>query len=427
MVVKIPKKVSDIKETKEAKKPAQSILNQSLIPEVNIGMVGHVDHGKTSLNQAVTGKWTDTHSEEVKRGITIRLGYSDVTFYKCTKCNLYGKTEKCITCFSDCEPMRTASFVDAPGHETLMATVLAGTSIMDGAILVIAANENCPQPQTREHLTALDISGIRQIVIVQNKIDLVDKEKAMKNYNQIKEFVKGTVAENAPIVPVSARHLINIDLLIQTIEEVIKTPKRDLGKNPKMYIARSFDINKPGQPIDKLLGGVVGGALIQGELSVGDEIEIKPGIRIKDKFQSIRSKITSVQKANQNLEKAGPGGLLALSTVLDPSLSRSDGLSGQVLGHPDKLPPVFEELSVKVNILDRVIGTKEELKVDPIKLGEVLMLTIGTTKTVGVVSQVGKQIKIKLKLPVCADKGDRLAISRQVTGRWRLIGWGEVV
>ena len=397
------------------------------IPEVNIGMVGHVDHGKTSLNKAISGKWTDTHSEEVKRGITIRLGYSDVTFYKCSKCNLYGRTEKCVTCFSDCESTRTVSFVDAPGHETLMATVLSGTSIMDGAILVIAANEECPQPQTREHLTALDISGIKQIIIVQNKIDLVDKEKALKSYNQIKEFVKGTVAENAPIVPVSARHIINIDMLIETVENKIQTPKRDATKSPKMLIARSFDINRPGQPIDKLIGGVLGGSLIHGELNIGDEIEVRPGIKIKDKFQPVKSKITSLQKANKDIDKVGPGGLLAVSTLLDPSLTKADGLSGQVLGHPGKLPVVLEEITIKANILKRVIGTKEELEVDPIKTTEVLMLTIGTTKTVGVVVAVGKQTKIKLKLPVCADKGDRLAISRQVAGRWRLIGWGELV
>ncbi len=418
------KSASPVKEV--AQKPKKTD-QPKLIPEVNIGMVGHVDHGKTSLNQAVTGKWTSTHSEEVKRGITIRLGYSDVTFYKCTKCNLYGKTEKCITCFSECSPERTASFVDAPGHETLMATVLAGTSIMDGAILVIAANENCPQPQTREHLTALDISGIKQIIIVQNKIDLVDQEKALKNYQQIKDFVKGTVAENAPIIPVSARHLINIDTLIEAIETYIKTPQRDITKPAKMLVARSFDINKPGQPIDKLIGGVVGGSLVQGELKQGDEIEIRPGIKIKDKFQPVKSKIIGLQKANMNLDKAGSGGLLAVSTLLDPSLTKADSLSGQVLGHPDKLPPVLEEITIKSNILKRVIGTKEELEVEPIKLGEILMLTIGTTKTVGSVTLAGKQTKVKLKLPVCADKGDRLAISRQVAGRWRLIGWGEIV
>ena len=268
-------KKNPLKEKNEEK----SVDTKGLIPEVNIGTTGHVDHGKTTLTQALTGKWTDTHSEEAKRGITIKLGYADATFYKCIKCSSYSTKTKCLNCLEDCQPSRTVSFVDAPGHETLMATVLSGASIMDGALLVISATEACPQPQTREHLTALDISGIKQVVVVQNKIDAVSKEAALKNYQQIKEFLKGTVAENAPIVPVSAKHEINLDVLIQTIEETIKTPKRDPTKPPKMLVARSFDVNKPGQPIENLSGGILGGSLIQGELKVGDEVEIKPGIK----------------------------------------------------------------------------------------------------------------------------------------------------
>lgn len=402
-------------------------INEKLIPEVNIGTTGHVDHGKTTLTQALTGKWTDTHSEEVRRGITIKLGYADATFYKCEKCSSYSTKNKCPNCFEECQPTRTVSFVDAPGHETLMATVLSGTSIMDGALLVISATEPCPQPQTREHLTALNIAGIKQIIIVQNKIDAVPKEAILKNYQQIKEFVKGTVAENAPIIPVSAKHGINIGALIQAIEETIKTPKRDLSKPPKMLVARSFDINKPGEEIKNLSGGILGGSLVQGELKVGQEIEIGPGIKIKEKYQPIATKIAGLQKAGFNIESAGPGGLLGISTLLDPYLTKADSLSGSVAGLPGKLPETVEGITLKINLLDRVIGTKEELKVEPIKISEPLMLNIGTTKTVGVVAAIGKKITIDLKIPICAEKGDRVSISRQVAGRWRLVGWGEMV
>lgn len=219
------------------------------IPEVNIGLVGHVDHGKTSLTAALTGKWTDTHSEELKRGITIRLGYADATFYVCPRCrghDKYGTTPKCIKCFSACKPTRTVSFVDAPGHETLMATVLSGAALMDGAFLIISANEPCPQPQTSEHLKALDIVGIRNIVVVQNKIDLVSKEEALRNHSEIRKFIKGSMAEKAPIIPVSAQQNINIDALVEAIEMHIPTPKRDESKPPLMLIARSFDVNRPG-------------------------------------------------------------------------------------------------------------------------------------------------------------------------------------
>jgi len=401
--------------------------SEKLIPEVNIGTTGHVDHGKTTLTQALTGKWADTHSEEIKRGITIKLGYAEGTFYKCAKCNTHSNKSKCATCFSDTEPERTVSLVDAPGHETLMATVLSGTSIMDGALLVISATEQCPQPQTREHLTALDIAGIKQIVIVQNKVDAVTKENALKNYQQIKEFVKGTVAENAPIIPVSAKHGVNMDLLIQAIQETIKTPKRDSSKPPKMLVARSFDVNRPGTEINKLNGGILGGSLVQGEFKEGQEIEIRPGIKVKEKYNSIKTKITGLQKAGFNLKSAGPGGLLGLSTLLDPYLTKADSLSGAVAGLPGQLPPTLEEITIKISLLERVIGTKEELKVDPIKTGEPLMLNIGTTRTVGIVLSSAKKTVIQLKLPICADKGDRIAISRQVAGRWRLIGWGELL
>ncbi len=133
---------------------------EKIQPEINIGMVGHVDHGKTTLVKALSGIWTDTHSEEIKRGITIRLGYANAAFYKCEKCKKLGLSPKC-SCKGKAKLLRKVSFVDAPGHESLMATMLSGATIMDGAILLIAANEKCPQPQTREHLMALKISGIK--------------------------------------------------------------------------------------------------------------------------------------------------------------------------------------------------------------------------------------------------------------------------
>ena len=137
---------------------------------------------------------------------------------------------------------------------------------MDGAILVVAANEKVPQPQTREHLLALQVLGIRQIVIVQNKVDLTDSEKAIENYNQINDFVSGTVASDAPVIPISAQHKLNIDALIEAIENSIRTPPRAMNKEAIMHVLRSFDINKPGLPLEQVKGGVIGGALIQGEL-----------------------------------------------------------------------------------------------------------------------------------------------------------------
>ena len=399
--------------------------NPKEIPEINIGLFGHVDHGKTTLTQSLTGKMTDTHSEEIKRGISIRLGYADVTFYKCKKCKSYCTTKKCSKCFEDCEIQRTVSFVDAPGHESLMAVVLTGSALIDGAILVIAANEKCPSPQTYEHLTALDVVGIKNIIIVQNKIDLVDKEKVKKSYEEIKQFVKGTIAEDAPIIPVSAMKNVNIEYIIEAIENKIPTPKRDLTKDPKMYVARSFDVNKPGSDIDKLVGGIVGGSIINGKLRKGQEIELRPGIKRGDKWESVKTKIISMEKAGKKLEEAEAGGLLGMLTELDPFLTKADGLVGNIVGLPEKLPETRNRISLEIHLLERVVGTKEEMKMDNIKLNELLMINVGTGRSVGTVTKLkGKNIEMTLKLPVCADKGERVVLSRQILGRWRLIGFG---
>jgi translation initiation factor 2 subunit 3 len=393
-------------------------IDPRLIPEVNIGTLGHVDHGKSTLVQALTGKWTAVHSEELKRGITIKLGYADATLYNCEKCNMLCTNVSCPKCFEKCEPLRTLSFVDAPGHETLMATVLSGASLMDGILFVIAANEKCPQPQTKEHLMVLNIVGIKNIIVVQTKIDLVAKEQVLENYKQIKDFVKGTVAENAPIIPVSSEKGVNIDSLLEAIQKYIPTPKRELNKSPKMFVVRSFDINKPGTEIEDLNGGILGGALIQGELRIGDEIEARPGLKIKDIWIPLKTKVIGLQKAGKNLEVASAGGLLGVKTELDNSLTKADSLTGSVAGKD--LPPILNKLSLKFNIFNM-----EE--VEPLRMAEQLMVNAGTARTLGIVKTIKKdRCELELRLPVCADKGDRVVLARRIMEKWKLIGWGFI-
>ena len=389
------------------------------IPEANIGLVGHVDHGKTTLTKALSGKWTDEHSEELKKGITIKLGYADITYYRGDEDNL--NVDK------NGEVERTVSLVDAPGHETLMANVLSGAAIMDGAILLVAADEECPQPQTREHLAALDIIGIDNIVIVQNKIDLVDEQQVKKNYEQIKEFTKGTVAEDAPVIPVSAQHEVNIDALLEAVDNEIPTPERDSDSDPKMLVARSFDINKPGTEPEDTSGGVVGGSLVRGELEPGDKIELRPGRKTGDgKWDTVETEVKSIIHGDTVVERGKPGGLLAVETTLDPAMTKSDGLAGNVLGLESKIPEVSAELQMKVDLMDRLVGSDEDKQIENIKEHEALMINIGTGKSAGRVTQAGENVEMDLKVPVCAETGDRVAISRQIGSRWRLIGHGEI-
>jgi translation initiation factor 2 subunit 3 len=403
-------------------------------PEVNIGTIGHVDHGKTTLVQALTGTWASRHSEELKRGITIKLGYADMPIYRCPKCpppRNYTIKPYCEKCNTEAEFVRAISFVDAPGHEALMATMLSGAAIMDGAILVIAADEPCPQPQTREHLAAAEVSGIKNMIIVQNKIDIVDEKRALESYKEIKAFVKGTVAENAPIIPISAQRGINIDVLLDAIETLIPTPKHDPTKPPLMYIIRSFDVNKPGTAIEDLEGGILGGTIAQGSFAVGEELEIRPGIMAeregKTVYDPLISEIVSLQAGQQDVQTATSGGLVGVGTQLDPSYAKADGLTGSIAGKTGMLPPTLTELTLETHVLERVVGTKELLKVEKINPDESLLLHIGSAVNVGkVVSIKQNVIKVKLTRPVCAIPGSRVAISRKITARWRLIGYGLI-
>lgn len=403
-------------------------MQQNIQPEINIGLVGHVDHGKTTLTKALSGVWTDKHSEEIKRGISIRLGYADCSFYKCKKCDepsCYCTQEKCPKCGSETEFLRKVSFVDSPGHETLMATMLSGAAIMDGAVLVIAANEKCPQPQTAEHLMALDILGVKNIVIAQNKVDLVSKDKAKENYLEIKEFVKDTMAEESLIIPIAAHYNANIDVLIKAIQERIPTPERDLENAPMMRVARSFDVNRPGTGIEDIKGGIVGGSIIQGRFRVGDKVEFRPGVRKKNTYHPIQTEIISLSMGNTNIDEVRPGGLVAIGTKLDPSLTKSDSMSGNVIGSPGKLPETRDKLRLNIKLLKRLIGIKEEVMIKPIEKNEALMLSAGSAITVGLVTDP-KKGEVRLKLPVCVEEGDPVAISRRFGARWRLIGYGTV-
>jgi translation initiation factor 2 subunit 3 len=402
-------------------------------PSINIGTSGHVDHGKTTLIEAITGIWTSAHSEELRRGITIKVGYADAAFYKCQDCPppvCYSTQPTCTNCGGQSELIRVVSFVDSPGHESLMANMLSGAALMDGSILVVAANEKVPQPQTREHLLALQVLGIQQIVIVQNKVDLTEYEKAQDNYEEIKNFVKGSIAEQAPVIPVSAQHKLNIDALIEAIENSIKTPLRTNNAPAIMHVLRSFDINKPGIPIKQVKGGAIGGALVQGEFQVGDEIEIRPGFleEKKSKYEPINSTIATLGTGAGMVERVRPGGLVAIGTKLDPTFIKSDSLIGSVVGKPNTLPKDVEDITVEVHLFDTAVGTQDMVKVEPVKVKESLRLNIGTAATVGTVTNSkDSKIEIKLKKPICLIPKSRVAISRRIADRWRLIGAGMAV
>ncbi len=396
-------------------------------PTVNLGLVGHVDHGKTTLTKLLSGKWTDTHSEEKKRGITIKLGYTNFTIFADEKLSNFS-----LKAQNNFKPVRKYSIVDAPGHESFMATMISGAAVMDCALLLVAANEKCPQPQTIEHLKTLELTGINKIIVIQNKIDLVTREEAIENYKQIKNFLKGSIAQDAPIIPLSAFHGANVNELIKYIFNNFDEPKRDTGKDPHMYIVRSFDINKPGDSYKNLKGGVIGGSIKEGNLNVGDKIEIKPGIPLQKEgkiiYKPINAKVMAMMSDKDIIDQAIPGGSIAIMTQLDPTITKTDSLVGQIAGIQGTLPEPITEITFDIKLFEKVITSTNEIEVKPIIHSEPLMMIVNSMTTVGVVIKVNpKQATVKLKRPVMAFNNDRAVIFRRFDqNKWRIIGYGEV-
>jgi translation initiation factor 2 subunit 3 len=419
---------------------------------INIGTIGHVAHGKSTVVKAISGVQTVRFKNELERNITIKLGYANAKIYKCDN-PAWPRAERYKSCGSNTpdtfteerldgssgkfQLVRHVSFVDCPGHDILMATMLNGAAVMDAALLLIAGNESCPQPQTSEHLAAIEIMKLKHMIILQNKIDLVKESQAKEQYEQILRFVKGTIAEGSPIVPISAQLKYNIEVICEYIVKNIPVPVRDFTSLPRLIVIRSFDVNKPGCEVDDLKGGVAGGSILRGVLKVGQEIEIRPGIISKDsegkmKCQPIFSKIVSLFTEHNDLQYAAPGGLIGVGTKIDPTLCRADRMVGQVLGAVGALPDIFTEVEISYFLLRRLLGVKTEgdkkgAKVQKLAKNEMLMVNIGSLSTGSRVLAVKADLaKIVLTQPVCTEIGEKIALSRRVDRHWRLIGWGEI-
>jgi len=417
---------------------------------INVGTIGHVAHGKSTVVKSISGVQTVRFKNELVRNITIKLGYANAKIYRSETVDETGRYQ--YTARGSGHPdsfpveegsdrkyqvVRHVSFVDCPGHDILMATMLNGAAVMDAALLLIAGNEACPQPQTSEHLAAVEIMQLNHIIILQNKIDLVKPEAAAAQHEQIKAFVEGTVAGDAPIIPISAQLKYNIDVVCRYLVTRVPVPARDFVSPPRLIIIRSFDVNKPGEDARTLKGGVAGGSILQGVLKMGDEIEVRPGIVSKDsegrvKCVPIFSRVVSLFAEKNTLQYAVPGGLIGVGTHIDPTLTRADRLVGQVLGTRGNLPDVFTEVEVSFYLLRRLLGVKtsdggKQAKVQKLAKQEILMVNIGSTSTGGKVLAVKADLaKILLTQPVCTQEGEKIALSRRVDKHWRLIGWGKI-
>ena len=307
---------------------------------------------------------------------------------------------------------------------------------MDAALLLIAGNESVPQPQTSEHLAAIEIMKLDKIIILQNKVDLMREEAALQHHQSIVKFVRGTPAAKSPIIPISAQLKFNIDGVLDAIVNTIPVPLRDFTQEPHMMVIRSFDVNKPGAEIDELKGGVAGGSILHGVLKLGDEVEIRPGIVTRDdkgalKCKPIFSRIVSLNSESNDLKYAVPGGLIGVGTRIDPTLCRADRLVGFVLGLKGRLPAIYSEIEVNFYLLKRLLGVRtadgKQAKVAKLTKNEVLMVNIGSTSTGAKVAAIRQDAaKLSLTSPACTNLGEKIALSRRIEKHWRLIGWATI-
>ncbi|KAF8750451.1 Translation initiation factor [Rhizoctonia solani] len=389
--------------------------------------IGHVAHGKSTVVKAISGVMTVRFKNELERNITINLDtrmprlvprHDQLHYVNLTR-STNAKTRNAQDQAATSRIARiwknvllvsvpaagsrmklTCLVVDCPGHDILMATMLNGAAVMDAALLLIAGNETCPQPQTSEHLAAVEIMKLKHIIILQNKVDLIREQAAVEHHKSIMAFVKGTIAESSPIIPISAQLKYNIDAVNEYILRTIPTPVRDFTSSPKLIVIRSFDVNKPGAEIADLRGGVAGGSILQGVLRLNQEVEIRPGIITKDNEGKVRcrpifSKIVSLLAEKNELKFAVPGGLIGVGTRIDPTLCRADRLVGQVL----ELSGIFQPYTL----------------VQKLAKNEVLMVNIGSTSTGGrVMSTKGDLVKILLTSPACTEVGEKVALSRRI-------------
>eukprot|EP01059_Diplonema_ambulator_P017416 TRINITY_DN29428_c0_g1_i1.p1 TRINITY_DN29428_c0_g1~~TRINITY_DN29428_c0_g1_i1.p1 ORF type:complete len:469 (+),score=137.57 TRINITY_DN29428_c0_g1_i1:64-1470(+) len=413
---------------------------------INIGTIGHVAHGKSTVVKAISGVKTVKFKREMVNNITIKLGYANAKIFQIPD----HPRPSCYVPAPSSAPdnmidpetgkamqlVRHVSFVDCPGHDILMATMLNGAAVMDAALLLIAGNEPCPQPQTSEHLAAVEIMKLTNIIILQNKIDLVKESVALQQYEDIKRFVKGGVADGAPIIPISAQLKYNIDVLCEYIVKKVPVPRRNFTDSPRLIVVRSFDVNMPGEAVENLRGGVAGGSILRGVIRKGQKIEVRPGLKTKmpdgsTQCRPIQSTALSLFAEKNQLEYAVPGGLIGIGTKIDPTLTRADRLVGQVLGEPGKLPEIYSELEISFFLLRRLLGVKTDGdksgKVEKMSKGEIIMVNIGSMSTGGRVVAVKAELaKLALTVPVCTEVGEKLALSRRVDKHWRLIGWGKI-
>ncbi|HLR34121.1 MAG TPA: selenocysteine-specific translation elongation factor [Tissierellales bacterium] len=349
-----------------------------------IGTAGHIDHGKTTLIKALTGRETDRLKEEKERGISIDLGFT----------------------FFDLPSGKRAGIVDVPGHEKFIKNMLAGTVGMDIVLLVIAADEGV-MPQTVEHLAILDLLGVKKGFVVLTKTDLVEEEWLKLVIEDTRENLKGTFLEKSPIIPVSSTKKTGIKEAIKLIDEMAdEVEERDIKDMPRLPVDRVFSISG--------FGTVVTGTLISGTFQIGDEVQIFPGNKI--------GRIRNLQVHDKDNKKAYSGQRVAINIA---GLKKADINRGDVIAPADSMKDTMM-LDVSMRLLNSIPR--------PIKNRTRLRLYVGTKEVLCRIVLLDKEeltpgesayAQLRLEERVVAKRGDKFVL--RYYSPMFTIGGGEIL
>ena len=325
-----------------------------------VGTAGHIDHGKTSLIRALTGVDLDSLPEEQERGITIALGFTSLAL-------------------SD---GRVASFVDCPGHERLVRTMIAGATGIDEVLLCVSATEGV-MPQTREHLAILELLGIQRGRIALTMCDLADEEMRELAEEDVRDAVEGTFLEHAPIVQTSAQTGEGLELLLQGLTAGAAVERR-LGGPFRLPVDRSF--------VQRGFGVVVTGTTLSGEVRDGEELVILPS--------GAKARVRGIQVHGQSQPQSRAGLRTALNLA---GPTREELPRGTVVADPRV--PVTSMLDVRLRLLEEAPEVKD---------GGRVRLLIGTAEVMARVHPVGERhAQLRTSEPIVAMPGDRFILRRE--------------
>jgi translation initiation factor 2 subunit 3 len=398
-------------------------------PIINIGCLGSVSDGKSTLVRVLTNTKTQKYKSEKVRNITIKQGYGNMKMWYDYDNKQFYTTDSTFDTFitddGECKLVNHLSFVDCPGHQELIQTMLSSISLMDGAIVVIAVDQPLnKKPQLIQHLAAAKL-GKLPIIICLNKIDLVKQEVLLERKRELDELLLDFGIEPLIIIPTSFNRKINFDVLLLSIMTFFN-PINYLKKTSEsslFQISRTFDINKPGTNWDEVVGGVVGGSLMSGKFKIGDEIEIRPGYvsKANGKFVStpIKTTVLSIKTDNNDLEEIIPGGLTGIRTDLDTFYCKNDALAGNIIGLVGSVPSVFIKLTIDSKIVN-LFGTTWNPTIN-----DDVVLQIGTRSVNATLIKMNEsKMTFELNKPTCIKNEQHIVICKNVDKILKIVGEG---